>query len=91
MRILRGISRMEPFLGKGLLTSEGDEHLRNRRLAQPAFHRQRIAGFADLMARHTDQMLSTWAPGARLDVTGRWRCSTTWSMGWWPPGARAAR
>ena len=51
--------RMEPFLGKGLLTSEGEDHLRNRRLAQPAFHRQRIAGFAELMARHTDRMLTT--------------------------------
>lgn len=60
--------RMEPFLGKGLLTSEGEEHLRNRRLAQPAFHRQRIAGFADLMSRHTDRMLESWAPGAKLDV-----------------------
>lgn len=60
--------RMEPFLGRGLLTAEGDEHLRNRRLAQPAFHRQRIAGFADLMARHTEKMLGQWQPGASLDV-----------------------
>ena len=60
--------RMEPFLGKGLLTAEGEEHLRNRRLAQPAFHKQRIAGFAELMARHTARMLSAWAPGAKLDV-----------------------
>jgi cytochrome P450 len=60
--------RMEPFLGKGLLTSEGEEHLRNRRLAQPAFHRQRIAGFADLMAGHTARMLAGWEPGAKLDV-----------------------
>ncbi len=60
--------RMEPFLGRGLLTSEGEEHLRNRRLAQPAFHKQRIAGFAELMARHTERMLSGWAPGAKLDV-----------------------
>src|SRR5690242_11684147 len=50
--------RMEPFLGRGLLTAEGDEHLRNRRMAQPAFHRQRISGFAELMGRHTDTMLS---------------------------------
>jgi cytochrome P450 len=60
--------RMEPFLGKGLLTSEGEEHLRNRRLAQPAFHRQRIAGFADLMAGHTARMLADWSAGTKLDV-----------------------
>ena len=62
--------RMEPFLGKGLLTAEGDEHLRNRRLVQPAFHRQRIAGFADLMAGHTARMLTRWEPGTKLDLHG---------------------
>ncbi len=60
--------RMEPFLGRGLLTAEGEEHLRNRRLAQPAFHRNRISGFADLMGRHTAKMLAAWAPGAPMDV-----------------------
>ena len=60
--------RMEPFLGRGLLTAEGEEHLRNRRLAQPAFHKQRIAGFADLMQRHTAKMLDGWAPGASMDL-----------------------
>ena len=38
-------------LGEGLLTSEGDFHRRQRRLSQPAFHPQRVAAYADAMAR----------------------------------------
>src|ERR1044072_7573934 len=40
------------LLGNGLLTSEGDFWLRQRRLAQPAFHRDRIAAYADVMVAH---------------------------------------
>ncbi len=53
-------SRMVPLVGQGLLTSEGDFWKRQRRLAQPAFHRQRIAAFAEVMARRTTQMLERW-------------------------------
>ncbi len=47
-------------LGEGLLTSEGDLWLRQRRLAQPAFHRQRIAALAPLMTETTASMLERW-------------------------------
>ena len=40
----KGLERMKKLLGEGLLTSEGEFHLRQRRRMQPAFHRQRIAG-----------------------------------------------
>ena len=46
----RGNQRMKRFLGEGLLLSEGDTHRRQRRLAQPAFHRQRLAAYAGVMA-----------------------------------------
>jgi cytochrome P450 len=42
----RGVQRLERLLGKGLLTSNGAFHLRQRRLVQPAFHRERIAAYA---------------------------------------------
>jgi cytochrome P450 len=56
--------RMKPLVGEGLLTSEGDDWKRKRRLAQPAFHRERLAGFLGIMSRHTSAMLDRWAPAA---------------------------
>ena len=47
----RGYRNLRYVLGNGLLTAEGDHWRRQRRIAQPAFHRQRIAGFGQTMAR----------------------------------------
>jgi cytochrome P450 len=47
----RGYESLRYVLGNGLLTSEGDFWKRQRRIAQPAFHRQRIGGFAQAMLR----------------------------------------
>ena len=52
----RGLERSKRLLGQGLLTSEGAMHLRQRRLMQPAFHRDRIAGYGDLMVGYADRM-----------------------------------
>jgi cytochrome P450 len=64
----RGLERAKILLGEGLLTSEGDLHLRQRRLAQPAFHRTRIAGYGDTMATYARRRAGTWTDGATLDV-----------------------
>lgn len=48
-------------VGEGLIVSEGDFWRRQRRLAQPAFHRKRIAGLASLMVAETEAMLERWA------------------------------
>ena len=45
----RGLQRMRRLLGQGLLTSDEPLHLRQRRLVQPAFHRERVAGYAATM------------------------------------------
>ena len=50
----RGYRNLRYVLGNGLLTSEGETWKRQRRIAQPAFHRQRIAGFAATMVRAAD-------------------------------------
>ena len=59
---------LQSVTGHGLLTSDGAFWLRQRRLAQPAFHRERVAALIDLMAGATDEMLVRWEPAAR---TGR--------------------
>jgi cytochrome P450 len=56
------------LFGEGLLTAEGDFWLRQRRLAQPAFHRERIAAYAATMADYTAQMLAAWRNGEERDV-----------------------
>src|SRR5215470_14973754 len=56
------------LFGEGLLTAEGDFWLRQRRLAQPAFHRERIAAYAATMADYTEQMLATWRNGEERDI-----------------------
>ena len=57
-----------PLLGNGLFTSEGEFWLRQRRLAQPAFHRERIAVYARVMVEFTEYMLAGWKHGERRDV-----------------------
>src|ERR1700686_4714592 len=49
----RGLRRMRRLLGEGLLTSDEPLHLRQRRLVQPAFHRERIAHYAASMIEAT--------------------------------------
>ena len=56
------------FLGKGLLNSEGEFWRRQRRLAQPAFHRQRINAYGEVMVSYTERMLATWQDGEIRDV-----------------------
>lgn len=59
------IARTKIVIGEGLFTSEGDFWRRQRRLAQPAFHRKRIAAFVDTMADATANMLRRWDGLAR--------------------------
>src|SRR3989440_7969406 len=54
--------------GEGLLTSEGHFWLRQRRLAQPAFHRVRIASYAGTMVEYTQRMLDGWRGGEERDA-----------------------
>ncbi|MBZ0304379.1 MAG: cytochrome P450, partial [Anaerolineae bacterium] len=61
----RGLAR---FLGSGLLTSDGDFWKRQRKLAQPAFHTQRIDAYAQTMVDYTQRMLAEWQDGERRDI-----------------------
>lgn len=58
------LRRLKAMLGEGLLTSEAPLHLHQRRLIQPIFHRQRIAGYGGAMVALADQQRATWRPGS---------------------------
>jgi cytochrome P450 len=64
----RGLERTKVLLGEGLLTSEGDFHHRQRRLIQPAFHRQRIAAYAVVMTDYGARIRERWQDGATVDI-----------------------
>lgn len=64
-RVLRANRRV---FGEGLLTSEGEFWLRQRRLAQPAFHRARIAAYAATMVEYTERLLQDWRDGDERDA-----------------------
>jgi cytochrome P450 len=64
----RGVQRLERLLGKGLLTSNGAFHLRQRRLVQPAFHRERIAAYAAAMVARADRFAASLDAGATVAI-----------------------
>jgi cytochrome P450 len=65
----RGLERARKLLGNGLLTAEGQTHLRHRRLLQPAFHRDRIAGYAQVMIDYAARMTDRWQDGSTIDIS----------------------
>jgi len=62
------LQRAKRLLGEGLLTSEGEFHRRQRRLAQPAFHRQRIASYSTVMTNYAAAASARWHDGETLDI-----------------------
>lgn len=56
------------LVGIGLLTSEGEVWKRQRRLAQPAFHRQRISAYAAVMVEYAGRMIASWRAGETRDI-----------------------
>jgi cytochrome P450 len=62
------MQRAKLVLGQGLLTSEAPLHLRQRRLAQPAFHRQRIAAYGQTIASYAAEMSTRWESGTVMDL-----------------------
>ena len=65
----RALQRAKRLLGQGLLTSEGELHRRQRLLVQPAFHRQRIASYGQVMVEHADRASSRWKDSDTFDMS----------------------
>lgn len=55
-----GYDPLKLLLGNGLLTSEGDFWRKQRRLAQPGFHKEKLAAIVDTMITCTGQLLTRW-------------------------------
>lgn len=60
--------RMKILLGEGLITSDGETHKRQRRIAAPAFHRQRIQAYAGTIVSHAVAMREEWHAGSQIDI-----------------------
>jgi cytochrome P450 len=65
----RGLERAKEILGQGLLTSEGEFHRAQRRLVQPAFHGERIAGYAQIMRDEAAATSAAWEDGRQVLMT----------------------
>lgn len=67
---VKGIGQegFRPLVGQGLLLNEGASHRRQRRMMQPAFHKQRIGRYAEQMVTLAEQTRSRWRDGQRVDM-----------------------
>jgi cytochrome P450 len=65
----RTVRRTKLLLGEGMITAEGKSHRTQRQVAQPAFHRQRIGGYAETMVAEALRLLEPWRDGQQLDIS----------------------
>jgi len=65
----RVLQRARVLLGDGLLTSEGSFHVRQRRLVQPAFHRDRLAAYTQVMSDCAVRLRERWTDGGTLEIS----------------------
>jgi cytochrome P450 len=64
----RTLKRMKILLGEGLITSDDPIHMQQRRIVAPAFHRQRIAGYADQIVTSATESAARWSAGEPVDI-----------------------
>jgi cytochrome P450 len=64
-----GLQFLEPLLGQGLLTAEGEPHKKHRKLLSPAFAPKRLAAYGETMVAETAAQVATWKPGQIVDLS----------------------
>jgi cytochrome P450 len=64
----RTLKRMKILLGEGLITSDDPIHQQQRRIVAPAFHRQRISGYADQIVSSAASIADSWTSGQKIDI-----------------------
>ncbi len=69
MRKGLGLQRAKILLGEGLLTSEDQAHMKQRRMMQPAFHHKKVATYAEQMVRHSMALSDSWRAGQTYDLS----------------------
>lgn len=62
------LQRAKRLLGEGLLTNEGESHLRQRRLVQPAFYRDRLQSYAGIISSYAVRARDRWQPGRGINM-----------------------
>jgi cytochrome P450 len=70
-------NRAREVFGNGVGTCPHRDHRRQRRLVQPAFHRHRLAGYAELMADQVASVIDSWRAGQVIDVVTEMQTITT--------------
>ncbi len=65
----RDVKILGRFLGRGLVTSQGDHHKKQRKMSQPAFHMKRIISYADIMSNYATDMVDTWEDQSVIDIS----------------------
>jgi cytochrome P450 len=63
-----GAALLRELLGEAMITSEEPQHRERRRVVQPAFHRDQITGYADIMIRHAEQTAGQWRDRQMIDI-----------------------
>ncbi len=61
--------RGKDFLGEGLLTSGGSLHTRQRNILKPAFHRQTVLSYADIIVQSATERVEQWNPGTVVNIS----------------------
>ena len=64
----RTLKRMKILLGEGLITSDDPIHMRQRKIAAPAFHRQRIQAYAGQIVLSAEAHAAGWREGQEIDI-----------------------